>query len=383
MSIKKSMPLNYTRENPFLASIKHRALLNKPESSKRTYHLELDLKKNDLEIYPGDSVAILPQNNPEYVEKILAYCQKDPSTEVFDKRKNKKVSVGDFLTNRANLNKVTSRLLKKIHEKAPSSKWEHLFHPDHKKELSEYLHSHEIIDLIPFCKDAKLDIQELCDLLLPQMPRFYSIASSLKMHPDEIHLTVAKLTYPIQKEMRCGVASYFLCHIANENTPIPLYVHPSNGFTLPIDPDANIIMVGPGTGIAPFRAFLQERQQEKAKGKNWLFFGERQHNYDFYYKDFFEGLVRTNFLRLDTAFSRDQKEKIYVQHRLLEKGAEIYDWLQKGSYFYVCGDAKQMAKSVDLALREIFVQHGHLTEEQSLHLVKNLKKEKKYLLDVY
>ena len=212
------------------------------------------------------------------------------------------------------------------------------------------------------------------------MPRFYSVASSPKLFKHEIHLTVASLVYETAGGPRRGVGSHFLGHTAVPfETSIPIYVQPSNGFTLPADPDASIIMIGPGTGIAPFRAFLQEREALGASGRNWLFFGERNRETDFYYEDYFRSLKN---LRLDLAFSRDSAEKVYVQHKLWENRADIWNWLQNGAYLFVCGDADKMAKDVDLTLLRIGQDAG-LAEEDSREWLKALRKSRHYLQDVY
>jgi sulfite reductase (NADPH) flavoprotein alpha-component len=215
------------------------------------------------------------------------------------------------------------------------------------------------------------------------MPRFYSIASSPKVYADEIHLTVAYSSAHVDGHLIVGVGSHFLCEQAHiESTPIPLYIQPSNHFTLPT-PTTSIILIGPGTGIAPFRAFIQERLATQAEGHNWLFFGERNRATDFYYGDYWTALEAQGRLRLDTAFSRDQAEKIYVQHKMLENKKALWEWLQQGAHLYVCGDAERMAKDVDAALQQIVQEEGLLTEEEARKYLKTLRQEKRYLLDVY
>jgi sulfite reductase (NADPH) flavoprotein alpha-component len=215
------------------------------------------------------------------------------------------------------------------------------------------------------------------------MPRFYSIASSPKVFPNEVHLTVAFLQYEANGQIHTGVGSHFLCCQAEvELTPVPIYVQPSHHFTLP-DPNTAMILIGPGTGIAPFRAFLQERLATQAPGLNWLFFGERNRATDFYYSDFWLQLEKQGRIRLDLAFSRDQPQKIYVQHKILEHKKSFWDWIQQGSWIYVCGDAENMAKDVDAALQQIAREEGQLSEEDARLYIKSLRTEKRYLLDVY
>ncbi len=341
--------------------------------------MTLDLPAQDLPFAVGDSVAILPQNDPHTVERILNTLHFSGEEPISDPKTKSTLPLRSFLLTKANLSKAHSRFLSLLSEcGAP-------IHPllEDKERLNLALLSHNILDFLRLHEPTRLSPQKLADSLLPLMPRFYSIASSSKVFPNEIHLTVSFLSYVQQGETRHGVASYFLCRGADlESTSIPLYIQPSNGFCLP-SPDDSIILIGPGTGVAPFRAFLQERLADQAKGRNWLFFGERHRAHDFYYEPFFTELVKQNFLRLDTAFSRDQAEKIYVQHKLQEHGASLWDWLQSGAFLYVCGDAEKMAKDVDSALEHIAVKYGDLSSEDARLYLKRLRKEKRYLLDVY
>jgi sulfite reductase (NADPH) flavoprotein alpha-component len=232
---------------------------------------------------------------------------------------------------------------------------------------------------------ARFTPEEFVKVLRKLQPRLYSIASSQRAVGESVHLTIAVVRYTVghSKREREGVCSSYLAERLNEGT-VPVFVHTAKHFRVPENPDAPVIMVGPGTGIAPFRAFLQERQATGAKGPNWVFFGEQKSSTDYLYQDEFEAAVSSGILtKFTTAFSRDQAEKIYVQHRMLEHGAELFDWLQKGGYFYVCGDAKNMAKDVDAALHTIAEQHGNMTPELAKEYVDGLKKEKRYRKDVY
>ena len=361
----------YNRTNPFSAKILERSPLTKPGSTKETYHIVLAV--HDLPFQVGDSIAVFPENDPDLVDQILSITGDGP---IFDRRSNTTMPFRDFLLQKANLAKCTSSLLKLI----PSEKTAKLL--EDKALLLPFLETHHLIDILRVLPSA-ISPQELASSLLPLMPRFYSIASSPKMFPGQIHLTVASLTYQSVAGPRRGVGSHFLCHLAEASTVVPIYVQPSNGFTLPADPEAPIILIGPGTGIAPFRAFLQERIALQHKGLNWLFFGERNLATDFYYSDFWQELERQGRLRLDTAFSRDSASKVYVQHRLWERRASIWDWLQKGAYLYVCGDAEQMAKDVDATLQRIVSDQGGLIEEDAREWLKRLRKERRYLQDVY
>lgn len=363
-------------------------LLNKPGSSKKTYHITLDIGQETLDFESGDSVAIYPENPQEVVIKTIQTLKTTPSTIIFEKRTQQTSTVQDFISKRANITKIPISIIRLLEERHIHLKKRefliHLLKAENRAELTEYLHNHELWDLLQEHEESIFTAQEIADLLLPMIPRFYSIASSPKMNKKKIDLTVAYVSYSTSGHIRTGIGSHFLCEHAKKNqTPIPLYVQPSHGFTLPTDSNTPIIMVGPGTGIAPFKAFLEERMISHAEGKNWLFFGERNGKTDFYYEDFFKDLQKKGFLDLDTAFSRDQEQKIYVQDRMCEKSEKLFYWIENGAHFYVCGDAKKMAKDVDNTLLHIIKKHGKLGEEESKAYLKNLRKEKRYLTDVY
>lgn len=378
----------YNRLNPLQATIKERTLLNKPGSTKETYHISLDLKNTQFPFQVGDSLAVLPQNDPKNVNKILEVLRSSGEEIVFDTRKNEELSLKKFLSDRANLAKINTTTLQILEEHCldPDQKktLTSLLHPDNKTQLLEFIKEKDLLD---FC--ATLDLAPIAPsaffpTLSPMLPRFYSIASSQQAHPNEIHLTVALFTFTQSGEKKFGVASHFLCKLSEEGkTPIPIYIQKNHGFTLPESDELPIIMVGPGTGIAPFRAFLQERVHRAAPGKNWLFFGERQKEFDFFYQDFFHDLTQKQKLRLDAAFSRDQEHKVYVQHKMYENKKEIWSWLQEGALLYVCGDASRMAKDVEAILHKIIQEEGNLSEEHASSYLKTLRKQKKYLLDVY
>lgn len=348
----------YSRTHPYLARIKERWPLTKPGSSKKTYHIVLDIEDSGLVFKVGDSIGVLATNDREVVDQILRKLGASGSEEILDPRSNTTHSFREFLLHKANISKVS-------------------FHKLYNVEKTS-------IPLIHLIEHHKPSPTELCKILLPLMPRFYSIASSPKVYPNEIHLTVAFVSSVIDGGVHFGVGSRFLCEQAEiESTPIPIYVQPSNHFTLPADPNASIILIGPGTGIAPFRAFLQERLAMQAEGRNWVFFGERNRAADFYYEEFWTELEKQGRIRLDTAFSRDQAEKIYVQHKMLEQKRSFWEWVQEGGFIYVCGDAEEMAKDVDEALQQIAREEGGMREEEARKFFKSLRMERRYLLDVY
>lgn len=346
----------YSRTHPYISSIQERKLLSGPGSTKKTYHIVLEAK--ELKFKVGDSIGVIPTNDPNTVDQIIDQLHATGAEPIFDPRTNATHSFRDILLHKANISKVSFHKLFRVDKTTTP--------------------------LIELVKHYQPHPSELCKVLLPLLPRFYSIASSSKVYPNEVHLTVAHTSFLFENKTYFGVGSHFLCETALlSSTPIPIYVQPSNHFTLPEDPNIPIILIGPGTGVAPFRAFLQERIATQAPGLNWLFFGERNSLSDFYYGEFWLDLEKQGRLRLDTAFSRDQPEKIYVQHKILERKKSLWDWIQKGSVIYVCGDAEKMAKDVDLALQQVFREEGHLSEEDARIALKQLRLGKRYLLDVY
>lgn len=358
------------KSNPFPAKIKERYPLTKPGSTKTTYHIVLDLKESGMTFKVGDSIGIFGENDPLLVDRLLVALQANGDEVITESRSGNSMSLRHFLTRKANLSRLTPSFLK-------------VADPNHPLLNDKaYLASHDTLEFLQ--THPNLPLQEVVNQFAPLLPRFYSIASSLKTHPDELHLTVALSQYEHKGELRYGVASHFLCHLAKENdTPILSYVQPTPHFTIPVDLSAPMIMVGPGTGIAPFRGFLHERLAQSAPGKHWLFFGERHRKFDFFYEDFWSSLVDNQKLRLDLAFSRDQAEKHYVQHKMMESGEELWSWLQEGAYFYICGEADPMAKEVEATLIQIFCNHGKLDIAGAKAYLKSLRHQKRYLADVY
>lgn len=376
------------RHHPFCATIKERTTLTSPSSTKQTFHLILDTTGANLEFKVGDAVVIYADNDPRLVQHIIDALKARGDEPIEDKRSHTFYTLRQFLTKKANLSRITSSFLKLLHTYEVSDQkkqaLEELLLPENKPSLSTYLTANDPLDLFKEYEGNLAPLQEICNQFGPLLPRFYSIASSPKLYPNEIHLTVALFTLSHHNEIRYGVASHFLCFLATPQiTPIPLYIQPSPHFSLPQDPNTPIILIGPGTGIAPFRAFLQERIHTNAAGANWLFFGERNREHDFFYQEELEHYQRLGKLHLDLAFSRDQPEKIYVQDLMLKKGALLWEWIKSGAVLYVCGDAENMAKGVDSALHSIIEKHGCLSLEETATYIKQLRKEHRYLTDVY
>lgn len=370
--------MSTTTQNLYRAKIADRFLLNKSGSTRKTYHITLKLP-SPISYKVGDSIAIYPTNNPEAVEKILSFFPK--IDEVIHKKTKESCCIRKYLTKHANISKITANLIKQVATKTSCEKLQTLLLSNDKQALQQYLEKRDLIDILEEYPSALL-AQEMIDSLLPMLPRYYSIASSNIKDPYHIHLTVAHVTYSTLGKERVGIGSHFLCELSDNETEISFFVQPSNGFTLP-NSHVPIIMIGPGTGIAPFRAFIEERLHTNATGENWLFFGERNKDTDFYYEDFLKPLVESKKLYLSTAFSRDQEEKVYVQHKMLEQKQKLFSWIEQGAIIYVCGDAKKMAKDVNNALLQILSSEKGFSEEEAKTYLKNLRKEKRYLTDVY
>ncbi|MGZ8921390.1 MAG: sulfite reductase subunit alpha [Limisphaerales bacterium] len=372
----------WSRNNPFPARLITNRLLNGPGSAKETRHVEISLEGSDLNYEVGDALGILPRNCADSVAELIRVGGWDSATQVI-LGETQSISFEEALLTRLDLRKPTSALVDAIAKTEGCEGVIELLTPERKSVLQEYLGPREVIDLLyefPAFRPAAPDFVKLLGKL---QPRLYSISSSLRAFPDQVHLTVGIVRYESCGRQRKGLCSTFLADRVPEHGTVPVYIQPSHGFKLPKDPTTPIIMVGPGTGIAPFRAFLYERRVTNAAGKNWLFFGDQQAECDSLYRDELEKLQRDGFLaRLDTAFSRDQKEKIYVQNRMLEHADELWKWLEAGAHFYVCGDAKRMAKDVDAALHKVVELAGR-TPEQAAEYIQSLKSRKRYQRDVY
>jgi sulfite reductase (NADPH) flavoprotein alpha-component len=381
-------PSPYNKNNPFLAKITENRSLSKTGSAKDTRHFIINLEGSGLQYNPGYSLGVFPQNAPALVDELIAklgldanhgIAQKDGSTKPL-----RKMLLEDLTLNRAN-----KKFVKAIAEKLPAGakKDELLAISGNEEVLGEYIFTRDYIDLLNEFPGAKFTAEELVENLSRVNPRLYSIASSLAKHPGEVHLTVAIVRYHTHGRDKKGLCSGFLADDTTLNVNnLPVFLAANKHFKLPDDDNTPIIMVGPGTGIAPFRAFLEEREVRGAKGKNWLFFGDQHKATDFLYEEEFDAWQKGGLLtKLSTAFSRDQIHKIYVQDRMRENGAELWQWLKDGAYFYVCGDAKRMAKDVHQALIDIAVQHGGLATEQAEEYVNKtlMKDEKRYVRDVY
>ncbi|MFM2165808.1 MAG: sulfite reductase flavoprotein alpha-component CysI [Verrucomicrobiota bacterium] len=377
----------YNVKNPCIAKVKRLFDLSGPGAPKHTAHYEIDLTGSGLEYMPGDSLAVQPTNDPQLVDDTLAALGFSGSEIVKHPKNGGEVPIRQALIEATLITEIDNKLIKAIVEKTGgNTPLMELSRPENKEELKNYLWGRFVIDLLLENPTAKFTAEEFMATQKKLNIRLYSISSSHKAHPDEVHLTVATVRYTSHGRARGGVCSTFLAERVMENeTLIPCFVNHGKGFRLP-EPheETPIIMCGPGTGVAPFRAFLEERQATQAKGKAWLFFGEVSEKSCFFYKDEFEAWLADGTLsKLTTAWSRDQAEKIYVQHRMLENSAEFWQWLEQGAIFYVCGDASRMALDVDKALHTIIEQQGGKSPAEAAAYVQAMKDAKRYRRDVY
>jgi len=372
----------YTRTNPFPGKMTVNRSLCGEGSEKDTRHFEIDLTGWGLSYEVGDSMTIWPTNDPQLVDQILKALSAKGDEPV--KGPKGETTLREALFRECRITQTTPKFIESHRGRASAAPLlTELLDPERKEDLDRYLWGMEVIDFMTEHPSIKFAPQEFVDLLAKLQPRLYSISSSLKAHPNQVHLTVDVVRYESHGRVRKGVCSSFLADRA-DNVPIPVFPNASK-FRLPDDSNTPIIMVGPGTGIAPFRAYLQERQATGAKGKNWLFFGSQKAHCNYFYKDEFDQLTRDGVLsRIDCAFSRDQAHKVYVQDRMIENAAEIWKWVDgEGAHFFVCGDARRMAKDVDAALRKIVQDQGGKSVDEANEYVEKLKSDKRYKRDVY
>lgn len=380
----------FSKDHPFSAKITENRVLNKAGSAKETRHLVVNLADSGLTYKAGDSLGVFPSNRPsevaEIIERIGASGDELVSPAML--KLAAPITLHEALSHRLALGGPTSKIIATLAAKATDAgekaKLDALLKPEAKDALAGFLDEREYVDLLAEFPSAKLTPQELVDHQRKLMPRLYSIASSPKKHPHEIHLTVAIVRYTTNHRERHGVCSTFMAdRVRVDQTPTPVFVSHSH-FGPPEDLTKDAIMVGPGTGIAPFRAFVQDRVASGATGRNWVFFGDQKSHTDYLYQEEWEKYVADGKVtHLDLAWSRDQILKVYVQDKMREKAAELWSWIKNGGYFFVCGDAKRMAKDVDQALHDIIAEQGGMAIEQAQEYVKQMKKDKRYQRDVY
>lgn len=372
----------WNRKNPYRATVLANRVLSGPESSKEVRHYAFSLGDSGLAYEAGDGLGVRPVNNPELVDALIGRLRVAPDTTVTIKGSEQRLD--ELLTHSYEIGLPSMDLIEAVAERSDDDELQHILATGNRESLDAWIWGKDVLDVLALDEKTALEPAELLELLRPLQHRVYSISSSPLAHEGSVHLTVSSVRYRSAERDRGGVCSTFLADRISEGESVGVFLSANRSFRLPSDDDVPVIMVGPGTGIAPFRAFLHERQARSATGRNWLFFGDRRQADDYIYGDELNNLSRDGVLtRLDLAFSRDQSDKLYVQHRMTENGKELYAWLEEGAHFYVCGDATRMAKDVDAALHEVVAEHGGLGPDQAEDYVAELKSSKRYLRDVY
>ena len=371
----------YSKKNPFPSPVVENFNLNGP-GDKQTHQIALSLEGSDLAYEVGDALGVYPRNPPQVVDEIIANLPfKAGNVPAPD---GEEIPLREALLRFYDIGTLNKSIIQKWQAKSGSPFLRSLVAADEKKAYEDFCWGRDLIDLVVDHPADFTDAEEFVSILKKLQPRLYSIASSPRAHPGEVHLCVGIVRYQSHGRKRGGICSTFLADRLTGEARPGVFVHNNNAFRLPANGETDVIMVGPGTGIAPFRAFLEDRKATAAKGRNWLFFGNPHSATDFLYQHEIEGYLADGTLsKFDVAWSRDQKEKLYVQHLMEQNGADLWSWLNGGAAFYVCGDASRMAKDVDLALHKIAGKHGGLTDEEAAAFVSQLKKDKRYQRDVY
>jgi sulfite reductase (NADPH) flavoprotein alpha-component len=373
----------YTRNNPYQSEVLANYLLTAEGSEKETRHVELAIEEG-MTYTPGDAVGIVPENRRQAVEEVLEALKFTGAERVLDHYKVE-IDLDEALRTRLAIGKLTRGSVTQLAKLAPENpKLKSMTGAEGKALAEEYCYGREFVDLATDFPGVITQPQQLFQVLARLTPRMYSISSSQLLHPDNVQTTVRVVRYDAHGRERQGLCSGHLGERAPLGETMPIFLHANQNFRLPEDASAPVIMVGPGTGIAPFRAFLEERQAKGETGDNWLFFGEQRQKLDFLYQEQLEGMHKAGLLtHLHTAFSRDQAKKVYVQDRIAEHAAEVYAWLERGAYFYVCGDATRMAKDVELALLDAIARGSNGTLDHAADYLATMKKQKRYQRDVY
>ncbi|MEM1052602.1 MAG: sulfite reductase flavoprotein subunit alpha [Pseudomonadota bacterium] len=370
----------WNRKNPFGSKMVENRLLSGAGSAKEIRHIAFDLGDSGMEYATGDALGVMPTNSPAIVNAVLERL----GTTADQAISGEDLPLGELLAKKLEIRTPSRDLLKGLEPVAKHDELSHVLAHQDKEALEAFLWGKDVLDLLNLNPDLKFDTQEFLSWCKPLQHRAYSISSSPVAHPGEVHLTVAAVRWNTDGRGHEGVASCYLADQCSEASEVPIFMSPNKNFRVPEDGDKPMIMVGPGTGIAPFRAFLEERRERGDGGKNWLFFGDQHREHDFIYQEEIGAASESGLLtRLDLAFSRDQAAKIYVQTRMRENAKELYGWLEEGGYFYVCGDATRMAKDVDQALHDIVQQEGALSDDQTSEYMTALKRDKRYVRDVY
>nr|WP_219914439.1 assimilatory sulfite reductase (NADPH) flavoprotein subunit [Thalassobacillus sp. CUG 92003] len=374
----------YSRTNPFKAEILENFNLNGRGSNKETRHLELDLEGSNMVFEPGDSLGIFPENDPVLADKLIEEMSWNPEATVEINKHGEIRSLREALISMFEITTLTKPLLEKASSLTESEALSNLLEPDNKEELKTYLNGRDLVDLVRDFGPWQASAQDFIHIMRKIPVRLYSIASSLKANPDEVHLTIGAVRYDAHGRNRTGVCSGQCSERSETGDTLPVFIQRNPNFKLPETPDTPVIMIGAGTGVAPYRAFLEEREETGDQGGNWLFFGEQHFVTDFLYQIEWQKWLKEGMLsRMDVAFSRDTSEKVYVQHRMLERSQDLYQWLESGAHVYVCGDETYMAKDVHEALVTVFEQEGGMTRDDAEAHLSEMRKQKRYQRDVY
>jgi sulfite reductase (NADPH) flavoprotein alpha-component len=372
----------FDKRNPFPAPVIENIVLTGRGSSKETRHIELSLAGSGLAYQPGDALGVVPRNDPALVAALLDRLGLSPDAVVSVKQQS--IALAEALISAFEITTATPRFLEHWAKVSGAKPLQHLCSPDQHGARTAFLRQHHVLDIVERFPVPGIDADALLAGLRPLQPRLYSIASSLVAAPDEAHLTISTVRYDLNGRPRAGVASGYLARRTEDDATVPVYVQANAHFRLPDDDGAPILMIGAGTGIAPYRAFMQEREARGAKGRSWLVLGERNFRTDFLYQVEWQALLKSKTLtRMDVAFSRDAATKLYVQDRLRQHGRDVYAWLEDGARLYVCGDATGMAPGVHAALVDVVQRHGELSRVAASEYLASMQRDRRYLLDVY
>lgn len=374
----------YSRTNPFKAEVLENLNINGRGSNKETRHLELSLEGSGLSFKPGDSLGIYPENDPELVQMLLETLNWSPEQTVTINKQGDIRSLKEALISYYEITVLTKPLLQKVADLSNHEDLRALLAKGNEEQLKAYIDGRDLLDLVRDFGPWGSSAQEFVSILRKMPFRLYSIASSLAANPDEVHLTIGAVRYDAHGRERKGVASILCAERLQPGDTLPVYIQHNDNFALPENPETPIIMVGPGTGVAPFRSFMQEREEVGAEGKSWMFFGDQHFVTDFLYQTEWQQWLKDGVLtKMDVAFSRDTDQKVYVQHRMLEQSQELFAWLQEGAVVYICGDEKNMAHDVHNTLIEIIEKEGSMSREQAEQYLADMQQQKRYQRDVY
>lgn len=384
LTVDKNVPAPFSRTNPFQAKILKNVNLNGAGSSKETRHIEFSLEGSGLSYNPGDALGIIPSNDPELVALLLDEMKWDEETLVEINKQGDTLSLKEALTNYFEITLLSKKILQQVVEFTESEELRNLLLVENANQLKEYTNGRDLLDMLRDFGPWNASAGDIVSALRKMTPRLYSIASSMAAHPEEVHLTIGAVRYTTHGRLRKGVCSVLCAERVQEGDTLPVFVQPNKHFHLPESQEKDIIMVGPGTGIAPFRSFIEERAVNKVAGRTWLFFGDQHAASDFLYQDELEAYQKDGVLtRVDAAFSRDTAQKVYVQHKMSENGKELFAWLENGAYFYVCGDKQYMAKDVHNTLIDVIEKEGAMTREAAEAYLNGMQEQGRYQRDVY